>query len=61
MHNSTRYIHKPVRIAAYLAGLGKIGLSEVFLMSQFDPLQSFALVMTEPEPDPIMALEHKKP
>jgi len=45
-----------MRIAAYLAGLGEIGLSKVFLTPEFGPRQRFALVMTEMElePDPIM-------
>jgi len=43
------------RIAAYLAGLGQIGYSKVFLTPQFGPRQRFALCMTEAElePDPI--------
>ena len=44
-----------VRIAAYLAGLGEIGYSKVFLTPEFGPRQRFAMVMTEMElePDPI--------
>lgn len=43
------------RIAAFLAGLGQIGYSKVFLTPQFGPRQRFALCMTEAdlEPDPI--------
>ena len=45
-----------MRIAAYLAGLGEIGLSKVFLTPQFGPRQRLTLVLTEMElePDPIM-------
>ncbi len=44
-----------VRIAAYLAGLGEIGYSKVFLTPEFGPRQRLFLVMTELElePDPI--------
>ncbi len=44
-----------VRIAAYLAGLGEIGYSKVFLTPEFGPRQRFFMVMTEMEldPDPI--------
>jgi ferredoxin len=44
-----------VRIAAYLAGLGEIGYSKVFLTPQFGPRQRLFMVMTELElePDPI--------
>ncbi len=44
-----------IRIAAYLAGLGEIGWSKVFLTPEFGPRQRFGLVMTEMElePDPI--------
>ncbi len=43
------------RIAAYLAGLGEIGFSKVFLTPEFGPRQRFALCFTdaELEPDPI--------
>ena len=43
------------RLAAYLAGLGEIGYSKVFLTPEFGPRQRFALCMTdaELEPDPI--------
>ncbi len=43
------------RIAAYLAGLGEIGWSKVFLTPEFGPRQRFALLLTdaELEPDPI--------
>jgi ferredoxin len=44
-----------MRIAAYLAGLGEIGYSKVFLTPQFGPRQRLFMVMTEMElePDPI--------
>jgi ferredoxin len=44
-----------VRIAAYLAGLGEIGYSKVFLTPQFGPRQRLFMIMTELElePDPI--------
>ncbi len=43
------------RLSAYLAGLGEIGWSKVFLTPQFGPRQRFALMLTdaELEPDPI--------
>ncbi len=43
------------RLAAFLAGLGEIGYSKVFLTPQFGPRQRFALLLTEAEldPDPI--------
>jgi ferredoxin len=43
------------RIAAYLAGLGEIGYSKVFLTPQFGPRQRFGIILTEAElqPDPI--------
>lgn len=43
------------RIAAYLAGLGEIGYSKVFLTPQFGPRQRFGVLLTELEldPDPI--------
>jgi ferredoxin len=45
-----------VRIAAYLAGLGEIGYSKVFLTPEFGPRVRFGMVLTELElePDPIM-------
>lgn len=44
-----------LRIAAFLAGLGEIGYSKVFLTPQFGPRQRLGLVITEAElePDPI--------
>jgi epoxyqueuosine reductase len=44
-----------VRIAAYLAGLGEIGYSKVFLTPEFGPRQRFGMILTEMElePDPI--------
>ena len=44
-----------MRIAAYLAGLGEIGYSKVFLTPEFGPRQRFGIVITEAElePDPI--------
>lgn len=44
------------RMAAYLAGLGEIGWSGVFLTPEFGPRIRFNLLMTdaELEPDPIM-------
>jgi ferredoxin len=49
-------IFASVRIAAYLAGLGEIGYSKVFLNPVFGPRVRYAMVMTdlELEPDPIM-------
>jgi epoxyqueuosine reductase len=43
------------RLAAYMAGLGEIGWSKVFLTPQFGPRQRFAILLTdaELEPDPI--------
>jgi hypothetical protein len=43
------------RLAAYMAGLGEIGWSKVFLTPEFGPRQRFALLLTdaELEPDPI--------
>lgn len=45
-----------VRIAAYLAGLGEIGYSKVFLTPEFGPRVRFGMVLTEMElePDPVM-------
>lgn len=44
-----------LRIAAYLAGLGEIGYSKVFLTPEFGPRQRIGIVVTEAElePDPI--------
>lgn len=44
-----------LRIAAYLAGLGEIGYSKVFLTPEFGPRQRIGIVITEAElePDPI--------
>jgi len=44
-----------LRIAAYLAGLGEIGYSKVFLTPQFGPRQRVGIIITEAEldPDPI--------
>jgi len=44
-----------LRIAAYLAGLGEIGYSKVFLTPEFGPRQRIGVVLTEAElnPDPI--------
>ncbi len=46
-----------LRIAAFLAGLGEIGYSKVFLTPQFGPRQRLGVVLTEAalEPDPIYA------
>ncbi|OGK12219.1 MAG: hypothetical protein A2Y63_06650 [Candidatus Riflebacteria bacterium RBG_13_59_9] len=43
------------RISAYLAGLGEIGWSKVFLTPEFGPRQRFCVMLTdaELEPDPI--------
>lgn len=43
------------RFAAYLAGLGEIGYSKVFLTPEFGPRQRFNVILTsaELEPDPI--------
>jgi hypothetical protein len=43
------------RIAAYLAGLGEIGWSKVFLTPEFGPRQRFVILLTDAdlEPDPI--------
>ncbi len=43
------------RLSAYLAGLGEIGYSKVFLTPEFGPRQRFNLLLTtaELEPDPI--------
>lgn len=45
-----------LRIAAYLAGLGEIGFSKMFLSPKFGPRCRVGIVMTEMElePDPIM-------
>jgi ferredoxin len=44
-----------LRIAGYLAGLGEIGYSKVFLTPEFGPRQRIGIVITEAElePDPI--------
>lgn len=44
-----------LRIAAFLAGLGEIGYSKVFLTPKFGPRQRLGVVLTEAElePDPI--------
>ena len=44
-----------LRIAGFLAGLGEIGYSKVFLTPQFGPRQRLGIVLTEAElePDPI--------
>ncbi|HOM82897.1 MAG TPA: hypothetical protein PLZ94_14045 [Armatimonadota bacterium] len=44
-----------LRIAGFLAGLGEIGYSKVFLTPQFGPRQRLGVVLTEAElePDPI--------
>lgn len=49
-------IFASVRIAAYLAGLGEIGYSKVFLNPTYGPRMRYAMVMTELElePDPVM-------
>ncbi len=46
-----------LRIAAYLAGLGEIGYSKVFLTPQFGPRQRVGIVITDAplEPDPLYA------
>ena len=45
-----------MRIAAFLAGLGEIGYSKVFLSKEFGPRVRIACVFTdmELEPDPII-------
>ncbi len=49
-------IYASVRIAAYLAGLGEIGYSKVFLNPVYGPRVRYAMVLTELElePDPVM-------
>jgi ferredoxin len=44
-----------LRIASYLAGLGEIGFSKMFLTKKFGPRQRVGIVLTEAElePDPI--------
>lgn len=44
-----------LRIAAYLAGLGEIGYSKMFLSPEFGPRQRIGVVLTEMElePDPL--------
>jgi len=48
------FIH--MRIAAYIAGLGEIGYSKVFLTPEFGPRVRFGCVLTEAElePDPLV-------
>ena len=43
------------RLAAYMAGLGEIGWSKVFLTPEFGPRQRFVILLTDAglEPDPI--------
>ena len=43
------------RVAAYLAGMGQIGYSKVFLTPEFGPFQRFTVILTDAplEPDPI--------
>ncbi len=43
------------RVCAYLAGLGQIGYSKVFLTPEFGPFQRFVILLTDAplEPDPI--------
>lgn len=43
------------RLAAYMAGLGEIGWSKVFLTPEFGPRQRFVVLLTDAdlEPDPI--------
>ena len=45
-----------LRIASYLAGLGEIGFSKMFLTPEFGPRNRVGLVITEAElePDPVM-------
>jgi len=45
-----------LRVAAYLAGLGEIGWSKMFLTPRFGPRQRIGIVITELalEPDPVM-------
>lgn len=45
-----------MRIAAYIAGLGEIGYSKMFLTPEYGPRVRFAAVLTEAElePDPLM-------
>jgi len=45
-----------LRIAAYIAGLGEIGWSKMFLTPEFGPRQRLAAIMTdaELEPDPLV-------
>lgn len=49
-------IYASVRIAAYLAGLGEIGYSKVFLNPVYGPRVRYGMVLTdmELEPDPVM-------
>ncbi len=43
------------RVCAYLAGMGQIGYSKVFLTPEFGPFQRFTAILTDAplEPDPI--------
>ena len=43
------------RVCAYLAGMGQIGYSKVFLTPEFGPFQRFVVLLTDAplEPDPI--------
>ena len=49
-------VYMSIRIAAFLAGLGEIGYSKVFLSKKFGPRVRIGCVLTdmELEPDPIM-------
>jgi len=49
-------VHFHLRIAGYLAGLGEIGYSKVFLSTKFGPRIRLAVMLTdlELEPDPIV-------
>lgn len=46
-----------LRVAAYLAGLGEIGFSKMFLSPQFGPRNRVGIIITEAplEPDPLYA------
>jgi len=48
------FVH--LRIAAYIAGLGEIGWSKVFLTPEFGPRQRLAAIITDAplEPDPLV-------
>ncbi|MDD5603202.1 MAG: hypothetical protein PHG48_03835 [Eubacteriales bacterium] len=47
------------RIAAYMAGLGEIGWSKVFLTPEFGPRQRFAILLTDAELEPDSIYEGK--